>query len=1171
MSMGKSREYKIAIRIAGEMQKSLPDSVKYTKRELRAIARDAAFASKTMKSDLRGSLADTTRGLEGVNKIGSSAFRALAQSAKMAAAATIAVAGASVKVGTDFENQMSTVKAISGATGTDFEMLSKKAKEMGATTSFTAKESGEAMEYMAMAGWKTQDMLSGIGGIMDLAAGSGESLATTSDIVTDALTAFRLQAKDSTHFADVLAKASSSSNTNVAMMGETFKYVGATAGALKYSIEDTAVSIGLMANSGIKASMAGTQTRKLMSELAGGVTLSSKAFAKAGEKVGKLHIATSNADGSMKPWSETVNNLREAFSKMTDKEKAANAEAIGGKTAMTGLLAIVNASEKDYKKLTSEINNANGAAKKMADTRLDNLKGDVTLFTSAMQGAGIEIYEELNEPLRDLVQEGTKWVGDFSESFSTKLPTVIRKVEDAGEAFGDFAEPFLTVGEWLLDNPDVLIGTIAGIGTALATYKVATGVMNLAESFLSLGTGAKVLLGAGAVIGVVSGIGTAMAVSAEKAKQANLDAHFGDIALSIDEIDSAARHVVGNGYLARVEELLSAKEDTANVFESLKDDFSEIEKYNWKIEAEIGLKKGELKDYKKSCKDYVKNAQDYINSQGYTVSVATKVLFGKNEDDNAITNRNNTWYKDLNEQVEDLSSELNEVLDKKLKKSFTIKDKEAKANQILKDIAEITQRVSDAEDAASWDLLDAKWSGKDLDADSFLNMQKDIDKYTEEAMQGADEAYQSTMKPLREQLAAGKYTDENGKEHVYTEEMFQKDEAVAREAYYSKQTDAVMNGYNFMMGKVKEKYGDEINPALEGLRNTIQDKMADLGPDAVGTEEYFAEIHDAATNYVKDSGLSSDAKAALGELLKNIEPSIEKMNKIKSQAEEQGITLNNETQGNITSANREVDTIGALLYNPKLFKGDNKHDKNVLQVVGEEIGDNQKAVQKLDDWVGHQGWKEPLLKGIENHKKDVNKEIEEAYDFAKKTFSKPINISLDWRYSGLPTLTPPTLFTTEGTSSSKKKKKKKKKFGIGGLATSPTDAVVAEQGDWEMMIPINSSSRSFDLWKQTGDLLGVDYQVNGGVSTNIPKLSEQKVSFSNLISQINQVLNNQTQKNKSSEGYSPVEISYSPHIVVQGKADKETMQTVLQDDYSKFEKMMKRYIKNGGRVSLKGG
>lgn len=339
--MAKSKEYELAIKIAGEVERSFKSSMNLTQKELRQIARQAAQTNSGIQNSLSTGLKAVEGGLTSFEGAAKQAFSVAAKAAAVAGTAITGIAAASINVGSSYEAQMSTVQSISGATGSEMDLLKAKAKEMGESTVFSATEAGQAMEYMAMAGWKTEDMLNGIDGIMDLAAASGEDLGTTSDIVTDALTAFGLTAADSTRLADVMAAASSNANTNVSMMGETFSYVAPIAGALGYSIEDTSLAIGLMANSGIKASAAGTALRKIFSNTAQGIELSSKAM-------GEFKIKTSKADGSMRKLSDVLPELRTAFSKMTEKEKAANAEAIAGKTAMSGLLAIVNASESDY-------------------------------------------------------------------------------------------------------------------------------------------------------------------------------------------------------------------------------------------------------------------------------------------------------------------------------------------------------------------------------------------------------------------------------------------------------------------------------------------------------------------------------------------------------------------------------------------------------------------------------------------------------------------------------------------------------------------------------------------------------------------------------------------------------------------------------------------------------
>ncbi|UUX34867.1 phage tail tape measure protein [Fundicoccus culcitae] len=335
----------------------------------------------------------------------------------MPVTATIAVLGvAAVKTSSDFDTAMSQVLAISGATGDEFDELRDKAREMGAKTKFSATDAAEAMNYMAMAGWKTSDMISGIDGVMNLAAASGEDLALTSDIITDALTAFGLQASDSAHFADVLAAASSNANTNVSMMGETFKYAAPIAGALGYTIEDTALAIGLMANAGIKSSQAGTSLRTIMTELQGDLVLTSSSF-------GEVMVQTINMDGSMRGLTEIMTDLRLAFSQMTEAEQVANAELLVGKQAMSGFLAIMNAAPSDVDKLTQSIINADGAAESMSTTMQDNLEGELEELMSALEEVAISFGDILMPAVRAIVRALNGFVNAINA-----LPSPIKAV-----------------------------------------------------------------------------------------------------------------------------------------------------------------------------------------------------------------------------------------------------------------------------------------------------------------------------------------------------------------------------------------------------------------------------------------------------------------------------------------------------------------------------------------------------------------------------------------------------------------------------------------------------------------------------------------------------------------------------------------------------------------------
>lgn len=384
----------------------------------------------------------------------------------------------------DFEAAMSQVQAISGSTQSDLTRLTAKAKEMGATTKFTAAESAEAFNYMAMAGWNAEQMMGGIEGILNLAAASGEDLGTTSDIVTDALTAFGLKASDATHFSDVLAQASSSANTDVGMMGETFKYVASMAGSLSYSIEDVALMTGLMANSGIKSTQAGTALNSVLTRLA---TNSSGAA----DAIAALGVNFYDSAGNARPLGTVMGELREATKGMNQEQKSSLANTVAGMEAQKGLLAILNASEEDYNKLADAISNADGASKRMSDTMMDNLSGDITLFQSAVDGLKISLGERMsNSWLRDIVQWLTAQVPKAEQLFSDAMDSAERKLDSIKRKFKDISatdewqnadffgkgkilwdeyivQPF---SEWWSSKGKAKINVIAGdIGNAIGT------------------------------------------------------------------------------------------------------------------------------------------------------------------------------------------------------------------------------------------------------------------------------------------------------------------------------------------------------------------------------------------------------------------------------------------------------------------------------------------------------------------------------------------------------------------------------------------------------------------------------------------------------------------------------------------------------------------------------
>ena len=446
--------------------------------------------SSTMKS-----CSDTAERLRGTisSGLGFGAMAAIGGKAVTAVGSALkSVTTSAVSAGMSFENAMSSVAAISGATGTNFESLSKKAKEMGASTKYTATEAANAMEYMAMAGWKTADMLSGIDGIMNLAAASGSDLARTSDIVTDALTAFGKQAKDSGEFADVLAAASANANTNVDLMGETFKYVGSVAGAMGYSIQDISLATGLMANSSIKGSAAGTALRSTITRMAKPTEESSMAMS-------VLGLSLTDTNGNMKSFGEVMKDMRKSMQGMTEDEKASYAAMLGGQEAMSGLLAIANASDEDFNKLSDAINNAAGSAEKMAGIKMDNLQGAVDELKSGMEGLGITAFEQASESLKGFAENAISVINNLNQKLSDGkyIEKAIQWIQNLGSAFKDGG---LEGG--LKEIGGILDGTGEKV-KALGAVLGALGIVTKASDFFQGNTWKLVSTGIGGINGTL--------------------------------------------------------------------------------------------------------------------------------------------------------------------------------------------------------------------------------------------------------------------------------------------------------------------------------------------------------------------------------------------------------------------------------------------------------------------------------------------------------------------------------------------------------------------------------------------------------------------------------------------------------------------------------------------
>ncbi len=750
-----------------------------------------------------------------------------------------------VKVGADFESAMSQVAAVSGASEEDIERLTEKAEEMGAKTKFSATESAEAFNYMAMAGWKTEDMLDGIEGIMNLAAASGSDLATASDIVTDALTAMGYGAEDAGRLADVMAAASSNANTNVEMMGSTFQYAAPIVGALGYSMEDTAVAIGLMANAGIKGDKAGTALRSTLTRL-------SAPPKECAEAMDALGISLTDGEGNMKELSDVMGDLRKAFADLSETEQTQYAKAIAGQEAMSGLLAIVNASTEDYDKLTTAIDNSNGAAASMAETMEDNLNGQLTLLKSKIEGIMIKLFNEASGSMK----RGIKEVGEALDLIDWEV---------VGDKVGDFAKQAADLFAYLIKNGNTVINIIKTFGKVVALAFVANKV--------------------GAFAGVVNGlIGTLVKLktATAAAETAQLGLNAAQLATPVGALIGVTTALVALYVKGRTEAKALAKEEHGLT--------EEEEELNDKID-ELCDKQKELNDTREETLEatqgefnYIEKLKDEYNS---LIDTNGEVKEGYEERAQFILNE---LSNSLGVELEDVKAliDANGQLGASIDELIQKKRAEAVSNAYAESYAEAKRSEKEALDNAI--QAQNNFTKAKEDHNALLQEEADlldkIDELHKEDRDADTIPYQLQLYKVRDALEAS------------TERLKENKQALddANNAY--KDGQQTIKSYEGLQEAIISGQSTRINAALDNLTSGYKDATSateqELQQQVEDYQKYYDDMVQAAEN---------GSKVVTDEMIQGAKEMVD-----KAQAELEGFTPQAEKSAT-ESANAFVTSI----------------------------------------------------------------------------------------------------------------------------------------------------------------------------------------------------------------------------------------------------------------------
>ena len=851
----------------------------------------------------------------------------------------------------DFESMMSQVKAISGATGQAFDDLTAKAQEMGATTKFTATESAEAFNYMAMAGWKPQQMIDGISGIMSLAAASGEDLGTTSDIVTDALTAFGLQAGDAGHFADVLAQASANANTNVSMLGESFKYVAPVAGAMNYSVEDTSLALGLMANASIKGSMAGTALKTSLANMAA----PTDSMAAAMDKYG---ISLTDSEGNMKSLRGVIDNLRGSLGGLSETEQTA-ASTIFGKEAMAGMLAIINASEEDYNKLSTAIGNSKDAAEGMADTMLDNLKGSFTLMQSAIEGTENAFGKRLSPYLRgiaggitDMMPEITDGINAVMDVVDDKIAGVKRKITDMtgsdewknADLFGKIdiawdsiiAKPFgnwasgdgaqlissglgtlfssaaaiLPGGEkagltsWLsagilakgaatvAQKGKSIVETLSPIGDAIGNITEAAGNANDVMDFVGnlssmIPVGAKVGLAAAGITAAIIGIKLAIDKYNQTQLENSLEEHFGKIKLSADEVKDAAAGILNQKYLTNVELALNEVQNADNLRAEAQKALESNDVLEFKSRVGITLTADEQQEYTDNINTFVESKISELESRTFAAHIHVQTYLAGTEDGQTLAQNIKEWARADNLELSDLSSQLSQKVSEALKDGIIDVNEEEAISALQEKMNSITARWKEAEAQAQWDWINQKY-GHLSAADLESGSFTDLMDEMRSQRETAMESIKADTTQWYSELEAMK---DYGRITPEQYESYKEQTGwYVRGQEGSELSKSLELGSNTLNDTYGEKITGNIQTLTETAQNALKSAETSLQSGSYGTiASTFDNMFTSMDNGKGFLGIGADAdQRALNELYQSMAPDVSQMGSLIDQYREAG-------------------------------------------------------------------------------------------------------------------------------------------------------------------------------------------------------------------------------------------------------------------------------------------
>lgn len=1086
-------------------------------------------------------------GLQGVNSLSNKIMAGVAAGVTAAAATATYALSEAVDTYVSFEQEMATVQSISGATPTQFLAMKEAALDAGASTVFTATEAASALEYMSLAGWDTSTAIEGLTPILSLAAATGKELQTTSDLVTDSMSALGIGVGDLGMYLDKLVMTNNKANTTAEQLMEALVKTGGSARVLNVNLDDTVTALGVLANNGLKGAEAGTALNAIFVRLAGNTT--------AMKELSRLKVDIWDDKGQFVGFEEALGRIRTAMEGLTPEQQAQSLKNVAGVhyySQMQYLLdAVAQTEDGDasaWDILEENVAGSTGALSRMYDTTTDTLENAHKRLESAKEDMQIRLVDVFSDDAKDFVSwlaeslpNVTESIVDFAEAHQGEFAEAL---ESVGEGIENLWEFGISAGEWIIRHKGAITGALSAMTGGMLLLKGALAGINVVKFFTNPWSAAITV--AGAAIAAIGGVKGAIQDAEDAAVSANLAEHFGDLALSMEDVERVASHIVGSESLTGVLTALDEYGELDSISGKFEEAARELEKTQWKVSVGVELDADEQEGYRQAIDDYISSAQKYAQQTRYAVSLSMDFAFDDSyANADTIEMKVQKFYRDKETILSGLGKQLNRAVNDALNDGIFDIHELPNIVEIQKQIAEVEKALAVGEMDAQWALLGQDYAGMELTPESFQKMLEEIDRQTEESMTVYKEAYTKNYSALSSAHEGGGLSDAEYEEAV----------GELNKEYAGERASVSMRGLDFVLNTIYGSYGDEIGQYEDVLAGVVAEYSGEAyngnWSDASGYSTLNALMQD-----ISSEGPDKASRHAVGELVGQMDISIGQLYTLMDDWD----SLTPELQAQVQSMAGRVETLQGMSVDVSDFRKGNFSEGFYRDIVNEVSSSGEEtAIRKFVDQYYEEltGYTKTSALEIESSleeskSKTIRPAIDSVYSFSQEhldeVFSQGLSTSTDVNLDINPK------FNVTGFVSGGGERTALKKYGSataimsnakGGIYTSPILTTFAEEGP-EAAVPLDGSDRAKQLWIQAGQILGT-----------LPEGTRDQ-----------ELLNGVSSVRSAENTGKDMQIVFSPTITIQGSASRDEVHSALSMTLDDLKEMLDELDRQKARTAF---